>query len=186
MRLHHLPARDAVLHLRLALHLGVCRTHMGHGCACESVRALAPARVHAHCAHTCDGGGQRRTGASEHHVAHGPALSTPGLSSLRAAWRMLCDVCAQPAAEGLAGHRREGSRRLRSVEPRVSRGVRRGGTAATNPNLDQPPGWLKSRARRQERSKPRQDASKGRYPDGAKARARLPYARGPVREVGGE
>ena len=108
MRPPHLFAPHSVLHLRLALILGVCRTRRVTGARTRIsscvVRALAPARVHArahmqaHAQHTrararaharvvVEGGGrggQRHTGASEHHVAHGPASSTPRLHGLRA------------------------------------------------------------------------------------------------------
>ena len=108
VRLQHLFALYSVLHLRLTLHFGICRTRRGTSAdtrvsLCE-ICSFASARVHAR-AHTCTHAystrtstrtrteysytytytwrrRRRRTGASEHHVAHGPALSTPGLSSL--------------------------------------------------------------------------------------------------------
>ena len=77
---------------------------------------------------------------------------------------------------------------VRSRQPKASQGIVARGAGAcavcgaegkprrlagwdsgAHPNLDQPPGWLKSRARRQGRTKPRQNMSKWQYPDGARA-----------------
>ena len=115
MRPPHLFALHSVLHLRLALILGVCRTRRvtgartrvgscvvlhgasacartragaltAHACTCSRTRAHSThVHVHAHARVVeAGGGGERRTGTSEHHVAHGPASSTPRLHGLRA------------------------------------------------------------------------------------------------------
>ena len=126
MRLQHFFALYSVPHLRLALNLGVCRTRMVTGARTRVsscvVRAIAPARVHARAhvqalaQHTrararartrgAEGrAGGRRTGASEHHVAHGPALSTPRLHGLRVGRVMPSGVgpCKRDESAALVG-----------------------------------------------------------------------------------
>ena len=171
MRLHHLLARDAVLHLRLALHPGVCRTHTwGTGArASQFVRSPHPECTCALRTHTWwEGAAAHRGIGTSCRTRSSPQHSRPQQPSgcLENALRRVC-------AAGSRRPRRASSRGepapAQCVEPRVSRGGWRGGDSGAHPNLDQPPGWLKSRARRQGRTKPRQDASKWQYPDGARA-----------------
>ena len=143
---------------------------MGHGRARESVRALAPSRVHMRTAHTHVVGGG--SGAQGHrnlmsHTVQPSALQASAAFGLPGECFATCVRSRQPkASQGIVA-RGAGACAVCGAEGKPRRLA--GWDSGAHPNLDQPPGWLKSRARRQGRTKPRQNMSKWQYPDGARA-----------------